>query len=80
MTVRIKAHFDGKTIVPDEPVSFPAGTSLIVEATMPAGIAPAPTVEERLAAIRRIASRATQGPQIPDGAFRRENMYGDDGR
>jgi len=81
MTVRIKAHFDGKTIVPDEPVCFPVGTSLIVvEATMPAGIAPATTVEERLAAIRRIASRATRGAEIPDEALRRENMYGDDGR
>lgn len=28
--VTIKAHFDGKTIVPDEPVSLPEGTALTV--------------------------------------------------
>jgi len=30
MTVRIKGHFDGKTIVPDEPVNWPAGTPVTV--------------------------------------------------
>ncbi|MCY2950955.1 MAG: hypothetical protein NTU53_03145 [Planctomycetota bacterium] len=28
--VAIKAHFDGKTIVPDEPVNLPANQRLIV--------------------------------------------------
>jgi len=28
--VTLKAHFDGKTIVPDEPVSLPEGTALTV--------------------------------------------------
>ena len=80
MTVRIKAHFDGKTIVPDEPVDLPVGTPVTVEFTDPGGVALAPTVEERLAALHRIASRASNTPGIPLAALRRENMYGDEGR
>jgi len=80
MATRIQAHFDGTMIVPDEPVDWPVGTAVTVE---PAGLLDAtlaPTVEERLEAVRRIASRATHGTSIPDEALRRENMYGDDGR
>jgi hypothetical protein len=33
--VTIKAHFDGKTIVPDEPVTLPQGTSLTVHVESP---------------------------------------------
>jgi hypothetical protein len=80
MTVRIKAHFDGKTIVPDEPVDLPVGTPVTVEFPDPGGVALAPTVEERLEAIQRIAERATRGTPIPAEALRRENMYGDEGR
>jgi hypothetical protein len=80
MTVRIKAHFDGKTIVPDEPVDLPVGTAVVVEATLSSKTTVSPTVEERLAAVRRIAGRATRGRPIPNEAFRRENIYGDDGR
>jgi hypothetical protein len=40
MTQTIKAHFDGKVIVPDEPLQFPVGQALrvhveLVEATSP---------------------------------------------
>lgn len=77
MVVRIKAHFDGKTIVPDEPVDWPAGTPLTVEWAHPAGVAPAPTVEERLAALDRLKSLAVKGINLPDEALRRENFYED---
>jgi len=80
MTVRIKGHFDGKMIVPDEPVDWPAGTPLIVEVYSSARNPPAPTLEERLDALHRIASRSCTSPGIPLEALRRENMYGDDGR
>jgi hypothetical protein len=43
-------------------------------------IQPAATIEERQAALNRIASRAITGLNIPDEALRRESMYGDDGR
>ena len=31
MTTRLRAHFDGKVIVPDEPVNLPTGQQLIVD-------------------------------------------------
>jgi hypothetical protein len=80
MVVRIKAHFDGKTIVPDEPIDIEPGTPLTVEYNTAGEKRPELTVEEKHEIIRRIASRAVKGPPIPDEALRRENMYGDDGR
>ena len=80
MVVRIKAHFDGKTIVPDEPLEVEPGTPLTVEYTSAPGDRPDLTDDERQEIVRRIASRAVKGPPIPDEALRRENMYGDDGR
>jgi hypothetical protein len=81
MTVRIRAHYDGKTIVPDEPVNWPAGTPVFVESattatTSPAGIEPAPTLEERLAAFGRLSQYAVK-VGLPLEATRRENMYED---
>ena len=80
MVVRIKAHFDGKTIVPDEPIDVEPGTPLTVEYSTVGEKRSELTVEEKHEIIRRIASRAVKGPPIPDEALRRENMYGDDGR
>lgn len=34
MTRTIKAHFDGKVIVPDEPVDLPVGKALDVEVNL----------------------------------------------
>jgi hypothetical protein len=75
MTVRIKAHFDGKAIVPDEPVTLPVGTQLVVETSIPISPGPPTSLEERLAALHRIASRASNTPGIPLEALRRENLY-----
>jgi hypothetical protein len=36
MTRTIKAHFDGKVFVPDEPVDVPVGESVTVEVPAPA--------------------------------------------
>jgi hypothetical protein len=81
MVVRIKAHFDGKTIVPDEPIDLPVGAEVTVEvpgvSSNPAGISPAPTVEERLAALDRLSEMAVQGVGLPREATRRENLYDD---
>jgi hypothetical protein len=35
MTMSIKAHFDGKTIVPDEPVDLPVNQPLQVRVDLP---------------------------------------------
>lgn len=77
MSVIIKAHFDGKTIVPDEPVDLPINEPLEFELKQsPEELAWDP--EKAKAAIKRIVSRA-KPVGIPLEALRRENMYEDRG-
>ncbi|HSI36135.1 MAG: hypothetical protein ACAI43_04480 [Phycisphaerae bacterium] len=83
MTVRIKAHYDGKTIVPDEPVDLPAGAEVTVEfrrreAPPAAPVFPMGSDEERRAALESFFSMTVPGLSIPDEALRRENMYSDE--
>lgn len=76
MAIRIRAHYDGKTIVPDEPIDLEVGER--IDLTIEPAIVGrrAPTVEERRAALARIVSRAVPA-NIPLEALRRENMYED---
>ena len=88
MTTTLRAHFDGETLVPDEPVDLPVGQPLTVtvmpspkgSGKLPIFADPTRTLEEKLAALRELASGGVEGTNIPDEALRRENMYGDDGR
>ncbi len=41
MTQIVSAHFDGKVIVPDEPVQFPVGTPLRIQVEVQDGVRPA---------------------------------------
>ena len=81
-TLSIRAHFDGKVIVPDEPVPLPVNAALEVDVRqrVAPGRGDQATVAGRLAALGRIVARARHGISIPDEALRREHMYGDDGR
>jgi hypothetical protein len=79
MTTTIRAHFDGKVIVPDEPVDLPINQPLEIS-LRPSTEAPEktpdrPTVEERLKRLQRAMGSIKEGPVIPDEALRRENMY-----
>lgn len=82
----IRAHFDGRFIVPDEPVDLPAGQPLAVELltggpppnAAGAGAGAGTAGEERDAAIDRLLSRPIRGLNIPDSALSRESLYGDD--
>jgi hypothetical protein len=78
MSLTIRAHFDGKVIVPDEPVDLPVDQPLEVE------LKPVPaegesahnalSIEERLRRLRAASGRLS-GPSIPAEALRRENLY-----
>ena len=72
MSIVIKAHFDGKNIVPDEPVDLPINQPLEFELKQPE---PEWDPEKALEALKRLASRAVHGLSIPDEALRRENLY-----
>lgn len=74
----IRAHFDGKTLVLDEPVDLPINEPLEFELRQaPEQIPWDP--EKAKEAVRRIAARAVHGLNIPDEALRRENLYEDRG-
>lgn len=73
----IKAHYDGKTIVPDEPVDLPVNEPLEFELKQSS----AEWVwdpERARKALKRLVSRAVDA-NIPLEALRRENLYEDRG-
>jgi hypothetical protein len=75
MSIVIKVHFDGKTIVPDEPLDLPINQPMEAELRVPhVKLSPA-EIKRRKAAAKRFASRAVKGVDIPLEALRRENMY-----
>ena len=75
MSVVIRAHFDGKVIVPDEPVDLPIDEPLEAEFRIPEPKLPADEIERRLEALRRFEATAVKGANIPLEELRRENMY-----
>jgi hypothetical protein len=84
MTHRVRAHFDGRALVLDEPADLPLDTPLDLtieparelQERSPILADPSRTREERLAAIRRTFSHGAPGANLPDEAMRREHMYG----
>jgi len=73
MAIAIKAHYDGKTIVPDEPLDLPAGTS--VDAVLTIVESKLESLSEREVAWQHLLSLRIPDVCIPDEALRRENMY-----
>ncbi len=73
----IRAHFDGKVIVPDEPVDWPIGAPVNVHVYDAAMVEKPPTPEEiqrRLEALERW-SGCISAPPPPLESLRRENLY-----
>jgi hypothetical protein len=87
----IRAHFNGRVIVPLEPVDLPVDAALELEvkrsnafspevaAAMEAARDPADTAG-RLVALSEFVAHAVKGAAIPIEMLRREHMYGDSGR
>ena len=75
MAIVIRAHFDGRAIVPDEPVDLPVDTP--VKATLAIVEEKPVRSPEREAAWQRLLSLRIPGVCIPEEALRRENMYED---
>ena len=74
MSVTIRAHFDGKVIVPDEPVDLPINEPLEFDLRETPKCLPwDPSKADE--AWRRFKSRRISGLRIPDEALRRENLY-----
>jgi hypothetical protein len=76
MKLSIRAHFDGRYIVPDEPVSLPVNRpfQLHLESF---DAAPVHSDDAQLAAYERLRGRAIAGLRIPAAELRRESIYRD---
>ena len=74
MSLVIRAHFDGKAIIPDQPVDLPVNQPLEFELKqVPLHLPWNP--ENAKQAWERIKSHAISGLRISDAALRRENLY-----
>jgi hypothetical protein len=60
MTTTLIAHFDGKVIVPDEPVELPTGCRLEIR------VETADVQKQRPGSLLRLAERAAKIPANPD--------------
>ena len=79
MTRNIRAHYDGKVIVPDEPVDLPVDKPLQAQITFTLsppknGGSPSQVIAERLRKLVK-GKGCLAGPSIPAEALRRENLY-----
>ncbi len=77
--VGIKAHFDGKVIVPDEPLDLPRGQRVTVHVDIDAaasseGIEP----PKAHSALQWMADHAVDDPSLPtDGSYQHDHyLYG----
>jgi hypothetical protein len=77
MIVTIKAHYDGKVIVPDEPVDLPINQPLSVQLQPTPSEVAAPAPDRAREAVDRLVARAIHGVRIPDEALHREHLYED---
>jgi hypothetical protein len=82
MTCTVRAHFDGKAIIPDEPVDLPVGKPLQLtveplpdrQERLPVFADPSATHEDRRRAIQRIFASGVEGVNLPDEAMSRESI------
>lgn len=81
MTLHLRAHFDGRVLVPDQPVDLPINQPLEVEvvACGPAGLAngelaSSEAVSERIQRIDDFFRLPPLG-HLPPDTLRRENLY-----
>jgi hypothetical protein len=78
MAITIRAHYDGKVIVPDEPVDLPISEPLEVElrplVTKGLLVRDDVRVEEKRRLLTESSGRIS-APAIPAEALRRENLY-----
>jgi len=76
MSRTIRAHFDGKVFVPDEPVDLAAGASVTVVGDEPAMPVPdAPNEEYPLRSLAEWASKLPPIPGSPGDAAAQHDHY-----
>lgn len=75
--IALKAHFDGKVIVPDEPVDLPRNEPLVVHVEVPRPKRP-PKKRRGMSALKWLAENAVKDDSLPpDLAYQHDHyLYG----
>jgi hypothetical protein len=71
--ISIHAHFDGKVIVPDEPLNLPSGEPLIVRVEPVSGTPP--PVEPTGSSLGWLLANASDGAALPADLAREHDHY-----
>jgi len=77
MKTLIRARYDGKVLVPEEPLDLQAGQEVLLDIRLEGAQGTAKSKQERLRALQELIDTAIPGLDIPDAALRRENLYED---
>jgi hypothetical protein len=72
--ITLKAHFDGKVIVPDEPVELPEGELLVVRVTVPRR-KPKGKRREGKSALKWLAEHAVKSDNLPTDLAHQHDHY-----
>lgn len=75
MALTIRAHYDGKVFVPDEPVELPVNEMLELEVKSFGPLPKDAELSAKRAALEQFLARPVQGAQISDESLRREHLY-----
>ncbi|GIV15393.1 MAG: hypothetical protein KatS3mg022_0828 [Armatimonadota bacterium] len=78
MKTLIHARYDGKVLIPEEPLELEDGQEVTLQIIEQRGRTDnSPSREQRLRALKQLVATAVEGANIPDEALRRENLYED---
>lgn len=77
MKTLIHARYDGKVLIPEEPLELKEGERVAILLLESALRVQEPSLEEKMAALQRFVERGVRGVNLPDEALRRENLYED---
>ncbi len=75
MKALIRARFDGKVFIPEEPVDLAEGQTVTLILLEEVPRAQGRSVEERLAAFDRFTQRGVRGVILPPEALSRASIY-----
>jgi hypothetical protein len=77
MTTTIQARFDGRVLVPEEPIDLPVNQILTLDVRQPRFVRVLPSLDQRRMAHQQLVMDAVSGVNLPDSALRRDSIYED---
>lgn len=77
MKTLIHARYDGKVLIPEEPLELQEGQTVTMLLIEPPLKAEEVSIEEKIAALKRVVEGGVRGVNLPPEALRRETIYED---